>query len=221
MILYSYIFNQEPLPEDLFQDLLRQVPESIQQKVNKYKRWEDRYNCLFGKLLLGSMLEYFGYHHASLGKLFQNEFGKLYIDQRIDFNISHSGNLVGCVVSDMYQVGIDVEKKIACQPASISCFLRPEELQYLNMVDTPEVFFDFWTKKESLLKAKGVGLNIDLKRVFIEGERGILQLINRKEIWHYYKLGVGQDYVANLCTEKEDLNIQFVPSYDLLKAYQK
>ena len=104
--LYSTVFP-EPLSPTAFQQLLSRLPAAMQKKILAYRRWQDAYGGLFGKLLLEKALLEAG-HSTDLTDLRITEYGRPYVEGynevytksgpdnvgRMDFNISHSGNRV-------------------------------------------------------------------------------------------------------------------------------
>ena len=202
MLIYSYKLTNEPIPSGELDELLLSVPATIREKVSRFRRWEDKANCLYGKLLLRAILvKYFHQSETCLEQLYTDTYGRPFISNEFDFNISHSSNLVLCAVSDRDKIGVDVEKLRPFDPSTIESFLLPEELNYLLRYPSPRNFYDLWTKKESILKAKGLGLNVDLKRVRIDRMTGtILDLHNER--WHYQRLRIPQQYYGILCTSR-------------------
>ena len=79
----------------------------------------------------------------------------------VHFNVSHSkGHVV--LVKAPCPVGIDIEEVREVKQDLIDFVCSPEEKAY---VDSEEKFFEVWTNKEAILKAKGIGLRNDLKGV--------------------------------------------------------
>lgn len=72
------------------------------------------------------------------------------------FSISHAGEIAVCAFGAA-ELGIDVEKIDSIDP-SLLPVLQPEEKAYLRRLPEerqPSAFYQLWTQKESLLKAKG------------------------------------------------------------------
>lgn len=85
----------------------------------------------------------------------------------ISFNISHSSGLIALVVSRRFTVGIDVENVILRHaPLEVARnFFAPAEAAELEALPQSlqhERFFEYWTLKESYIKARGVGLSMPL-----------------------------------------------------------
>ena len=83
------------------------------------------------------------------------------------FNLSHTDGLVACAVTVGREVGVDVEhtgrRLLHDVPER---FFSPREVQDLRAQPAEEqdvVFFDYWTLKESYIKARGLGLKLPLR----------------------------------------------------------
>jgi 4'-phosphopantetheinyl transferase len=85
----------------------------------------------------------------------------------LSFNLSHSNGLVMLAVSRQQPLGVDVENThLRAAPLDIAGeFFSREEAQALHALP-PEMqherFFQYWTLKESYIKAEGKGLSIPL-----------------------------------------------------------
>lgn len=85
------------------------------------------------------------------------------------FNLSHTRGLVACAVVETSAIGVDVESSDRGAPLEIAeRYLSPSELEALRKLpasEQPRRFFQYWTLKESYIKARGLGLAIPLDRV--------------------------------------------------------
>lgn len=141
-------------------------------------------------------------------RLYLNEHGKPYLktDVPLFFNISHSGELVVCAFSDT-EVGVDVEKIGKERLAVAERFFHPEEVALLLKVpekERTELFFRYWSAKESVLKYKGTGLSASLSSFYIRwegkeagiyGETGRLPLFLRE-------CSLDKGYKCFICSEQ-------------------
>lgn len=195
--LYSTIFP-EPLPPPAFQGLLGQLPARFQQKVLAYKRWQDAYCSLFGKLLLGRALRQAGLP-GNLTDLQVTAFGRPYLDGSGDFNISHSGNRVVCILSTQGRVGIDLEeiRDIAIEDFQ-SQFTVAEWTAITGAAMPLQTFYHYWTAKESLIKADGGGLQISLTSIDISAGPKILVT---GIPWYIRDLRVFPGYACHIASE--------------------
>ncbi|OQY54731.1 MAG: 4-phosphopantetheinyl transferase [Candidatus Parabeggiatoa sp. nov. 2] len=84
------------------------------------------------------------------------------------FNLSHTEKLIICGVVLKQDIGVDVEY-LARKGASVDIadrFFSPQEVKDLYAVAEKERrarFFDYWTLKESYIKARGMGLSLPLE----------------------------------------------------------
>jgi 4'-phosphopantetheinyl transferase len=99
-------------------------------------------------------------------KIERDENGKPYVSNFIElyFNLSHSHNLLICVISEK-QVGIDVEfiKKYTVSDKLVAFFSNIEWAYIQSFQNKAHPFYELWTLKESYLKYLGVGLKKRLK----------------------------------------------------------
>jgi len=188
-------------------DLFRKIPPGMQRKISRYVRWQDRQSRLFGHLLLRECLELCGYRPDSTDKITYNRFGRPYLSHKIDFNISHSGSYVICAITDQGRVGIDIEK---IEPLNLERFMQymnQEEWSDIENSDHPvETFFEYWTQKESVLKANGRGLSIPIKDILIKDKEAILYC-NR---YFLNELNLDVSYKCHVATDLEnaEMNIR-------------
>ena len=85
----------------------------------------------------------------------------------IHFSLSHTKGLIACAISSQSAIGVDAENvERASDFMNIAeRFFAPSEsrlLQDLRESDRPRRFFEYWTLKESYVKARGLGLSLDL-----------------------------------------------------------
>ena len=105
--------------------------------------------------------------------------GKPFVDERIAFNLSHSGSLLLLAFTRGSELGIDVEigRPLTDLVQIGTRFFSPEEaaeLLALPDADRELAFYRCWTRKEAYIKATGDGLHAPLDRfrvTFREGDR--------------------------------------------------
>lgn len=83
------------------------------------------------------------------------------------FNLSHTPGLVACAVTIGREVGVDVEHiaRHVVHPNIPERFFSAREVADLRALPVDQqasVFFDYWTLKESYIKARGLGLALPL-----------------------------------------------------------
>ena len=161
-IYYSYI--QEERHNWLLNNMLPDFPRDYQNKIQKYRRWQDAQLSLLGKLLLKHGLHKFD-KKANSDNLFFNINSKPYLKTaNIEFNISHSGNIVLCAISNECEIGIDIEQLKEIEIDDFKDQMTINEWKNISQAeDRISSFFDYWTQKEAVLKAYGSGFSIPLK----------------------------------------------------------
>ena len=159
---------QSPLLLDRYREISSKKEKA---KIDRYMFEKDRHNCLVTRGLLRFVLsrctlippQSFGFEENSYGKPCLKTG---VTDIPISFNLSHAGGLTACAVVLDYEIGIDVEDSTRKIDINIADrFFSKQESEYLGQTREKEkkkVFFDFWTLKESYIKAKGKGLSIPL-----------------------------------------------------------
>ena len=100
------------------------------------------------------------------------------LDSTIHFNLSHSGHFAACAVSDA-PVGLDIQVISPCRDAVLRrCFCLDEQEYVRSSTDPDEAFTEVWTKKESYLKALGLGLRKAMDSF------SVLDLPDGASVWH-------------------------------------
>ena len=106
-----------------------------------------------------------GYNLCDI-KIQRSENGKPYISDfsKLHFNLSHSKDLMICVVSKK-QVGVDVEfvKEYEISEKLVPFFSNLEWEYIQSSGNKSQAFYELWTLKESYLKYLGIGLTKGLK----------------------------------------------------------
>ncbi len=129
----------------------------------------------------------------------------------IEFNLSHSGDLVVYAVSDR-PVGIDIERIRSMDLSGIiQRFFAPSEFaawQKLPVSEQESAFFRTWTVKEAYLKAIGTGLHTPLSEVevSINLDPPIILQAPDKENWHLHPIQ-SIEARANLSRTRQSLEL--------------
>ncbi|MEO7976400.1 4'-phosphopantetheinyl transferase superfamily protein [Flavobacterium sp.] len=149
---------------DILKYYLEFLPQKFKQEVLKYRKLDDRYNCLFGKLLVYMGSYILGSNSFQFEKIIKDKYGKPFmLDSNFNFNISHSGNTVVCVFSKQ-QIGIDIEEINDIDYSLFENVFSSREFEEINSLGLDK-FYEFWTKKESVIKAIGKGMTIPLTEI--------------------------------------------------------
>jgi 4'-phosphopantetheinyl transferase len=102
----------------------------------------------------------------------KNAYGKPFLagpleHQALYFNLSHTEGLAALAISTHIELGVDVENKHRqdMTQALAEQFFAPEECRVVATIgdtERTEKMLEFWTLKESYIKAVGAGLSIPL-----------------------------------------------------------
>ncbi len=134
----------------------------------------------------------------------KGEYGKPYLtsDRSIDFNLSHSGGKMALAVGRFGPIGVDIEiwKSRHNLPGLVKkCFADEERIYWESLPEKLKLpaFHDFWTKKESFVKAVGRGIAMGMHRCVISPEDSmhflsIPDTYGAAEDWKVFALDVGE-----------------------------
>ncbi|KFF03764.1 4'-phosphopantetheinyl transferase family protein [Chryseobacterium luteum] len=163
-ILYAFI--DEGCHKTLMDDYLSICAddENFKNKILKYRRWQDAQASLIGRMLLKyGLSNYFGITNFKIEKTNDNK--PFLKNKNIQFNISHSKDLVVCIITDYFPVGIDVEFiDYTMNYLDFKYQMTDNELKIIEGSENrTRSFFSYWTSKEAVIKAYGKGLKVALK----------------------------------------------------------
>lgn len=135
--------------------------------------------------------------------------------QGLDFNMSHSGDMIVYALARGRSIGIDVEYE---QPRSnfmriAERFFSIEECEALHAFperDRPSAFYRCWTRKEAYVKARGDGIaaGLDTFSVSMDEEPCLLRSDEgpaEVDRWSMANIVVEGGYVSTLCAEGREL----------------
>ena len=209
------------LPAGPLQELRAALSTDEQTKATRFHFEKDRhhYTAARGTLrnLLGRYLE------VEPGKLrfSYNPYGKpeLLLDSGenyLRFNLAHSHGLALFAFTRVRQIGIDLEwiRPGFATEEIAERFFSPAEVTVLRSLPKearPRAFFNCWTRKEAFIKARGVGLSLQLARFTVTLAPGEpAALLNAADDpqasrrWALRELEVPEGYTAALAVEGQD-----------------
>lgn len=213
--IYVYAADTSVLDgEDAFAEGYSRVSAQRQDKTDRMVFRKDKQLSLGAELLLQHCLREHGIVSYELGTA---GYGKPYLKEwtvggqtekePVYFNLSHSGERVMCVLSGQ-ETGCDVEKIKAMEQAVAKRFFAAEEYQLvMSQPDKEagnEMFFRIWTRKESYMKATGLGMRLSPETFYADNGIGGYYF---KE----YDLQDGYCYAACGQSVSFDEAIRFVP----------
>jgi 4'-phosphopantetheinyl transferase len=180
------------------------LPANLRQQASRKRQWIDKQLSVGGKLLL---LELLKEHNSknSLADLKYNEYRRPCFDCRPDFNIAHSGNIVICAMTDEGQIGIDIEQIKRLDFADFTDFFTGNEWRYINdHANKFDGFYNFWTRKEAVLKAIGSGFHTPLNSVDVSDN----ELVYDDITYQIRPLDIHPDYKCSIASTAFPQNIE-------------
>jgi 4'-phosphopantetheinyl transferase len=133
----------------------------------------------------------------------------------LSFNLSHTRGLIALAVTRGRELGIDVEN-IAARAASLDVaehfFSRAEvaELSCVAPDRQQDRFFEYWTLKESYIKARGIGLSLPLDGFSFEFPQQSAvsiridpRLQDHADRWSFWQYRPTPDYLMAICAERD------------------
>ena len=191
------------------EQLLQQLPMDMWPKALRYRQLVDSYNYILGRMMLKSGISELGLKDSKFSELYFNKFEKPLI-KGISFSISHSQSMVICALSKSVKVGIDIEVDQRLKLADLQSFFTEKEWQDIQNASNQKMrFYQYWTRKESILKAIGTGL-AKLEDIHLLDEtQGYHK--SQNNLWYFHELNLGVNSTTTLCTSEVSPEIKLAP----------
>ncbi|WP_428356147.1 4'-phosphopantetheinyl transferase family protein [Methyloprofundus sp.] len=180
----------------------------------KFTELKQRYIISHG--MLRQLLAERANESATSLRIEKTEFGKPFLADYPDlsFNMSHSGDILAIAISDSQcQLGVDVEcykTRSTLEGLVKKCF-APEEAEFWysqDAVQRTQVFYQFWVKKEALVKAVGKGITLGLNQCVVNPDDlnsflRVPELAGLATQWQIYPLDLSnQEFGATVCNKQ-------------------
>ncbi|MEM6685369.1 MAG: 4'-phosphopantetheinyl transferase superfamily protein [Bacteroidota bacterium] len=208
MIYIYYAFISEKNHGLLLQKFLSNFPLDFQQKILSYRRWQDAQLSLLGRLLLSQGVLKNSQLKTVNSKILFNEYNKPYFEgKEINFNISHSGEIVVCAISETDTIGVDIE---IINEININDFKSQMTTSEWNSVvyatDQQVAFYNYWTQKEAVVKTHGKGLSIPLQSFEINDNTTTIEA----ETFYTYEVDLEENYLCYVAYKQQIENQQMI-----------
>ncbi len=194
-----------------------QLPASKREQVLRLRPTLSRFNSA-----LGWQLVKFGFRHAGHTDF---ELSCLRFEEREkprwpgnagDFNLSHSGSLLACALSDNGPVGMDIEfiRPLQDVERMFEQILSPQETASRDT--DGNLFFQYWTRKEAVIKAEGTGGVWNMSDVRLQ-ER---EAFYKDRRWRLYPLELVPGYAACVASDRDspDIRIESITCEQLISG---
>lgn len=166
------IYNINELTDSEYEKWFSLMETEKQNRVEALKFSQDKKQIVCGEMLARTMIAKRQNTDYKNLTFLTGEFGKPKVNGfNINFNISHSNELVVCCV-DESPIGVDIEKIKPINSKVALRFWNDNDFQYVfgcqKSVYSPKKaydnrtlmrFFEIWTRHEAMAKCSGLGLN--------------------------------------------------------------
>lgn len=134
--------------------------------------------------------------------------------QELSFNVSHTHGLIVLAIARRREIGVDVENvRLRRAPLEVAAkFFSVLETDALNaqpLHARPRRFFEYWTFKESYIKARGLGFSLPLDRFsFNYPHDGAVEFIvdpvlsDSSSRWQFWQFSPTSAHVVAVCAER-------------------
>jgi 4'-phosphopantetheinyl transferase len=140
----------------------------------------------------------------------------------VHFNISHAGDWILITVSGS-PVGIDVEyvdRQFDYSEVVPACFSY-EDIGFIENSPNPRAgFYLYWTRKESLIKATGRGIDNDLPSVpCLDGVHHLdSNILGQGRDWQVSSFAVDDDHIASVARNPLTQQVLFWDAHSVLQG---
>lgn len=196
-----YIADASPLKSgDVFMKYYNEMPKDRRIKVDKLRNDSAKRLSLCAGILLNKALSDLNRIELSNHIIsMENSRPGFDKDYGIDFNLSHSGNMAMCVISES-KVGCDIQLMKPTDGKIATRFFTDPERDYVFAVDDPseinDRFYRIWARKEAYTKVTGEGISKDFKS---------FDVLDADSFWEYsygdYRMCVAGNTKEKICFE--------------------
>jgi 4'-phosphopantetheinyl transferase len=197
------------------------LSEDEREKVDRYHFPEDRHAGLLTRAMVRCLLSRYVAVEPSRWKFRTNrycrpEIAEPKLSSTLRFSVAHTDAVIVVLISKNRDVGVDVE----CLPYDGPClqvadqFFSPIEVSTLRSLRSSERalrFIQYWTLKESFIKARGVGLAAPLDEFSFSIEEAPTKrteirldpsLEDDPERWQFNLDDIGEEYIVATAIER-------------------
>jgi 4'-phosphopantetheinyl transferase len=215
-----FAFCDQIAEQRLLADYRRLLVEEERQKEARFHFARDRQRYLITRALVRTVLSRYAAVTPQDWRFTADAYGRPQIvnehtaARRISFNVAHTRSLVVLGVSCERALGVDTED-VATRRADLQIadrYFSADEVAQLRATP-PELqqarFFEYWTLKESYIKARGLGLSLPLEQFGFDLSqphrvriRFHPPLLDEPSRWTFWLLRAGSDHYVTVCAER-------------------
>lgn len=209
-----YIANVSSLYDDtIYNQLYCNLSSDRRDKTDLLKLKKDKILSIASETLLRYAIKDYLGKDIELNYIYLKNNKPYLKDEKLYFNISHSKEYCIVALSDS-EIGCDIEyiDDIDLNIAK-RFFTKNEYNNIVNNIDSKNMFYRYWTLKESFVKVTGMGLKLPLDsfEVQINSNIDLIQNFDNNE-YYFKEIDVLKDYRISICnmSKLDDLEIEIV-----------
>jgi 4'-phosphopantetheinyl transferase len=166
-----YVFSDRTTDPELLARYEALLSPDEKARRDRFLQAKDRHQHLIARALVRRTLSQYADVPPEAWTFTPNRYGRPEISGPVEtllrFNLSHTRGLVVCAVAWDREIGVDVEnvERHGDYVHLAQRFFAPSEAAHVASLPAEQqkdVFFDYWTLKESYIKARGMGLALPL-----------------------------------------------------------
>lgn len=214
------VHYSEIVDERLLARMYELLNEAERYKHARFYFKEDRKRYLVTRAMVRTVLSYYAMVAPSDWVFGTNAYGRPIIANKcpdaatLSFNISHTLGLIAIAAGRERELGIDIENVAASEisPDLAGHFFSPQEaaaLQELPPEQRQARFFEYWTFKESYIKARGMGLSLPLDGFSFQfpSDKAVRLTVSTElgddgNRWHFRQYRPTAAHLLALCAER-------------------
>ncbi|MCP4163785.1 MAG: 4'-phosphopantetheinyl transferase superfamily protein [Deltaproteobacteria bacterium] len=202
-------------PEEVETSDLRKYKDLLSsdeiERHDRFKFDNLKNNFLITRALVRTTLaNYLGCDPKSL-KFETNSYGKPSL-RGISFNLSHTDGLIVLAITGSKKIGVDTEnlnRNITDIDIAKRYFAEPEyhEIKACSEIDRKYKFLEFWTLKESYIKAVGKGLSIPLDKFYFKIKGDEIKIHTKEDSlsWQFKMSKINDSHLIALAFEGAEM----------------
>ena len=154
-----YKYNINDMTKEEYDTYFALMSSEKRERVSRFKNIEDKKRSVCAEMLAKrAIAEKCGIKESDIIFDIQDGGKPFCKNAVIHFSISHSGDYAVCAVSDA-QVGIDIQKIREYSRNTAHRVCSESELEIIEKSEEEATeFIKLWTKKEAVMKMKGIGI---------------------------------------------------------------
>ncbi len=177
--------------------------------VLKYSRDQQRWVSLLGKYLLLQGLRIMGYApETRRPELRHSPHGRPYLVNGPDFNLSHSEGWVVCALVPEGRIGVDLQAETRRDRARLSQVFSEHEIRLIESEQRSAAYF--WSRKEALSKAIGLGMRLPYRQLEVIDHRVEYEAVD----YYLHRIQTPPGYCGHLASTRR-LALSYVQHLDL------